>query len=162
MSASTATLPEGAVTPGPCPGTGPKALAAFALIQEKWTLRIVHVLRAGPLGFNRLKRDVGGINSTTLAQRLVLLEQAGLVRKTVQSTMPPRTSYALIEAGRALDPIVDAIAAWGERYLPDAPAGCPDGDGDCPVDPLGERDSLGAGRAAVTRRDRIAHEPGRD
>jgi len=51
----------------------------------------------------------------------------GLVCKTVQSTMPPRTSYELTEAGRALAPIIVAIAAWGERYLPDETAACEEG-----------------------------------
>jgi DNA-binding HxlR family transcriptional regulator len=122
----------------PCQGQGPKALTAFILVQEKWTLRIVHALRPGPIGFNQMKRDVGGINSTTLAQRLVLLEQAGLLHKTVQSTMPPRTSYELTAAGHALAPIIDAIATWGERYLPDAPTAWADGDGACPADLPGE------------------------
>ncbi len=135
MTAPTAILPEGAIAPALCAGTSSKGLTAFALVQEKWTLRIVHVLRAGPLGFNRVKRDVVGINSTTLAQRLVLLEQVGLLHKTVQSTMPPRTSYELTAAGRALEPIIEAIAAWGDRYLPDSPAAGAGGDGDCPDAP---------------------------
>jgi len=136
MSSSPAIPPEEAAMSASCPS--PKALAAFILIQEKWTLRIVYALRPGPLGFNRIKRDVGGVNSTTLAQRLVLLEQVGLLRKTVHSTMPPRTSYELTAAGHALEPIIDALAAWGERHLPDAPAEWADGDGECQADPSDE------------------------
>ena len=40
------------------------------------------------------------------------------MRKTAQSTMPPRTSYVLTEVRRALAPIIEAIAMWGERSLP--------------------------------------------
>ena len=142
-----------------CSGLSPKALTAFMLMQEKWTLRIVCALRHGPIGFNRMKRDVGGVNSTTLAQRLVLLEQTGLLHKTVQSTMPPRTSYELTAAGRALEPIIDTIVAWGERHLPDAPAGCAVGDGDC-------QDSLlaggPAGPCALHPPDAVAHEADQD
>ncbi len=134
MSSPTTIPPEDTAAPASCPRQSSKALTAFILVQEKWTLRIVNALRPGPLGFNRMKRDVGGVNSTTLAQRLVLLEQVGLLHKTVQSTMPPRTSYELTAAGHALAPIIDAIAAWGELHLPDAPAGWADGDGDCPTD----------------------------
>lgn len=97
---------------------------ALALVQEKWTLRIIYALSHGPVGFNEMSRNAGRVNSTTLAQRLVHLERVGLVRKTVQSTMPPRTSYELTEAGRALGPIIVSIAAWGERFLPDLPADC--------------------------------------
>jgi len=113
---------EAARASASCPGLSAKATTAFGLLQEKWTLFIVFALLHGPAGFNEMSRNAGGINSTTLAQRLVLLEQAGLVRKTVQSTMPPRTSYDLTEAGRALSPIIMDIAAWGERYLEDRTA----------------------------------------
>lgn len=124
MSQTTRHQPEPAAAPASCPGLSARAASAFSLLQEKWTLFIVSALLHGPAGFNEMSRNAGRINSTTLAQRLILLEQAGLVRKTVQSTMPPRTSYALTEAGRALDPIVEAIAAWGERYLPDHTPPC--------------------------------------
>ena len=107
-----------------CRGLSAKGGAAFSLLQEKWALFIVATLLHGPSGFNEMSRTAGRINSTTLAQRLVQLEQAGLLRKTVQSTMPPRTSYELTEAGHALQPIIEGIAAWGERYMPDRAAPC--------------------------------------
>jgi DNA-binding HxlR family transcriptional regulator len=88
------------------------------LLQEKWVLLIVHQLLHGPVGFNELCRKAEGVNTTTLSQRLDLLEQAGLVVKTIHSYMPPRTSYELTEAGKALQPVLKAIEAWSERYLP--------------------------------------------
>ncbi len=87
------------------------------LLQEKWTLHIVHSLLAGAKGFNELGRDIGGCNPTTLTQRLERLEAFGIVEKTVQSTMPPRTRYTLTEAGLALQGIIDAVDSWGQRYL---------------------------------------------
>ncbi len=107
-----------------CPPLNTKLMHALGLLQEKWTLFIVAALLHGPRGFNEMGRNAGRVNSTTLAQRLAHLEQAGLLRKTVHSTMPPRTSYELTEAGRALQPAIEAIAAWGERYMPDQPMGC--------------------------------------
>src|SRR5438105_15859105 len=92
-----------------CPGLDEPATQRLAngmsLLQEKWVLGIVHALLRGPIGFNEMSRAAGRVNSATLAHRLVLLEQAGLVRKTIHSTMPPRTSYALTEAGCALQPV---------------------------------------------------------
>ena len=79
-------------------------------------LPIVYSLLAGPTGFSELMRR-GNINTTTLTQRLNLLEQAGLLVKTIHSTMPPRTSYELTEAGLALKPLLDSIAEWSQRYL---------------------------------------------
>ena len=86
------------------------------LLQEKWVLMIVFSLLGGPLSFCDLMRR-GTINTTTLTQRLHLLEEAGLLTKTVHSAMPPRTSYALTGGGHALKPILDAIAEWSSAHL---------------------------------------------
>ena len=86
------------------------------LLQEKWVLMIVHCLLAGSISFSELMRR-GSVNTTTLTQRLNLLEQAGVLVKTIHSTMPPRTSYELTEAGLALGPILESIAEWSGKYL---------------------------------------------
>lgn len=104
----------------PC-GVPAKLHAAFGLLQEKWVLSIVYVLMRGPVGFNEVGRGAGSVNASTLAQRLARLEKAGLVKKTVHSTMPPRTSYELTGAGRDLRPVVDALVKWSEKHG----AGCP-------------------------------------
>ncbi len=88
----------------------------FGLLQEKWAMFIVYVLMRGPVGFNEIARSAGAVNPTTLAQRLVRLEQNGLVKKTVQSVMPPRTIYELTQAGIALRPVLDAIEAWSRCH----------------------------------------------
>jgi DNA-binding HxlR family transcriptional regulator len=102
----------------------PRLACALSLLQEKWTLFILHALMSGPLGFNETGRTVGPVNTTTLSQRLSRLEHAGLVRKTIHSTMPPRTSYELTEAGRAFRPVLAAIAQWSEQHMPEPPPDC--------------------------------------
>lgn len=94
----------------------PQLVRGVLLLQEKWVLLIIHSLLQGPLGFCELNRRAEGVNATTLSQRLDLLEQSGLIVKTIHSTMPPRTSYDLTEVGRALKPVLDAIKAWSEKY----------------------------------------------
>lgn len=112
----------------PCQLTAQTAafLRGALLLQEKWVLLIVHSLLGGSISFNELMRR-GGVNTTTLAQRLNLLEGAGVLTKTIHSTMPPRTSYALTEAGQALRPVLNAIAEWGAAHLP-----AREGVGECP------------------------------
>lgn len=90
---------------------------AIQLLQEKWTMHIVRALLPGPVGFNQLGRLVGGVNPATLAQRLDRLAEIGLVTKTVRSTMPPRTSYELTDAGVELQSVIDEIDGWGRRHL---------------------------------------------
>ena len=90
--------------------------ASIELLQEKWTLHIIRALLQGPQGFNELGRSVGA-NPSTLAQRLEHLETIGIVRRTVQSVMPPRTSYALTPAGVGLQEVIDTLASMGNRQL---------------------------------------------
>lgn len=115
--------------PAACSRHAPSAKLANALglLQEKWTFFIVFALLHGPVGFNEMSRKAGDVNTTTLAQRLARLEQAGLVHKTIHSTMPPRTSYELTEAGCALQTVIEAIATWSDRYMPDQPPECAEG-----------------------------------
>ncbi|HUR93036.1 MAG TPA: helix-turn-helix domain-containing protein [Gemmatimonadales bacterium] len=90
--------------------------ASIELLQEKWNLHIIRALLGGPMGFNDLGRAVGA-NPTTLAQRLERLERLGVLERSVHSVMPPRTSYALTCAGRALQEVIDAIDRWGKDHL---------------------------------------------
>ncbi|HEX2913323.1 MAG TPA: helix-turn-helix domain-containing protein [Chloroflexia bacterium] len=94
-----------------------KLYMSFMLLQEKWVLFIIQSLLERPLGFNEISRKAVNVCTTTLSQRLSLLEKTGLVTRTVQSTMPPRTSYELTEAGRGLEVVIEAIREWGEKYV---------------------------------------------
>ena len=97
-----------------------KWVSGVLLLQEKWILFIVYSLMEGPLGFNELSRRARGVNTTTLSQRLELLEREGIVTKRIHSTIPPRTSYTLTEAGCGLKRVIEAIGSWSEEFLVDA------------------------------------------
>ncbi len=90
---------------------------AIQLLQEKWIMHIVRALLEGPKGFNELGREIGGCNPTTLAQRLEKLEDLGLIDKMICSVMPPKSSYSLTDAGKALQDVIDAIHGWAHEYL---------------------------------------------
>lgn len=107
MSATIRPIEEAAFCP---------AAEAINILQEKWTLFIIRSLLNGAQGFNELSRSVG-CNQATLAQRLEKLEERGIVRKTVHSTMPPRTSYELSAAGFALQGVIVEIDSWARQYL---------------------------------------------
>lgn len=94
---------------------------AFLLLQEKWVLFTLYNLSQGVTGFNELSRCGVGVNPTTLSQTLGLLEAAGLITRTVHSTIPPKTAYELTAAGRAMKPILEELGEWSERYLSDLP-----------------------------------------
>ena len=97
-----------------------KWIRGVLLLQEKWILFIVSSLVDGPIGFNELSRRARGVNTTTLSQRMDLLEREGIVTKTIYSTIPPRTSYELTDAGKGLRKVNDAIAEWSAEFLSDS------------------------------------------
>jgi len=93
------------------------ALAATAnLIGDTYILLILRDLSLGPCRFVALERTAG-INSRTLTERLRRLEHDGLIRRTMYPEIPPRVEYDLTEKGVALLPILDAMRAYGERWL---------------------------------------------
>lgn len=90
---------------------------AIEILQEKWTLHIVHALLTGPKGFNELGREIGGCNPTTLTQRLARLESLGLVHRPASQEASLRCGYALTESGLGLSRVISAIRSWAVSNL---------------------------------------------
>lgn len=81
-------------------------------IGDKWTVLVVSMLGNGPMRFNELRREIGGVSQRMLTLTLRGLERDGLVTRTVYPTVPPRVDYELTELGKTLlEPIV-GVAAW--------------------------------------------------
>ena len=85
------------------------------LIGNKWKLLIIRNLMVRPWRFNELQRDLDGISQKVLTDSLRSMAD-GLVTRTVYPEVPPRVEYALSDLGRSLQPILDAMRAWGEQY----------------------------------------------
>jgi DNA-binding HxlR family transcriptional regulator len=88
------------------------------LLGDTWTLLIVRDLMSGSKRFGQLQESLGHVSPKTLSHRLKVLEQADLLTRTAFSEIPPRVEYTLTEKGEALSGIIEAMAAFGERYLP--------------------------------------------
>jgi DNA-binding HxlR family transcriptional regulator len=96
--------------------TSPKSYGQYCpisrtlgMLGERWSLLIVRDLLAGTTRFNDLARSLPGISRGLLAKRLRQLEAAGVVERL-------GTRYLLTEAGRGLEPVVDALSAWGAQW----------------------------------------------
>ncbi len=87
----------------------------LARIGDKWSVLVVSRLGAGPLRFNELRRQIGGISQRMLTLTLRALERDGLITRTVFPTIPPRVDYALTALGRDLLDPVSALGAWAIR-----------------------------------------------
>ena len=89
------------------------------VLGDRWSLLIVRdLLFAEQLRYADLAGIPEAIPTNTLADRLRRLEEAGIVARSRYSDRPPRYSYRLTAQGRALGPVLDAMATWGADHLP--------------------------------------------
>lgn len=87
---------------------------AAGLLERRWTVSILWASYEGALRFNEFKQSLGEIPPRTLAQRLVELEEAGVLERRVIDARPPRVEYRLTEDGRRLKHVVDAVVRFAE------------------------------------------------
>lgn len=95
---------------------------AMAVIGNKWHPVIVHrLLKRGPLRFNELANEIGGVTNKVLSESLEDLQQKGLVERSVINEKPVQVQYTLTERGQSLDSVIHALAEWGKNNLRPAP-----------------------------------------
>ena len=82
------------------------------LLMGPWTTYILWVLHSnGPTRFGELKRRVAGISAKMLTERLRMLEEAGMVLRDHQPTVPPQVTYSLTPRGQELRLVLDELLA---------------------------------------------------
>lgn len=91
--------------------------ATLSFLDGKWKGVILFHLMEGTLRFNELRRKLPAITQRMLTKQLRELEDCGLVSRTVYPVVPPRVDYALTPLGKSLEPVIRALAAWGEENV---------------------------------------------
>jgi DNA-binding HxlR family transcriptional regulator len=80
------------------------------IISGKWTLLIIRDL-------TKLERSLCGISPKTLSERLTALENEDVLRRHAYAEVPPKVEYSLTEKGQALVEVIEAMRAYGKRWL---------------------------------------------
>ena len=88
----------------------------FAMLSGQWTLHILWLLRIEPTRFGVLKRQLEGISSKVLTDRLRRLEKQGLIYRDYNPTIPPEVTYGLTERGQDLHVLLDSLNALGQKW----------------------------------------------
>lgn len=87
------------------------------LLMGPWTTYILWVLHSdGPTRFGALKRRVTGISAKMLTERLRMLEEAGVVSRHHQPSVPPQVTYSLTERGLELRQVLNELSALALRW----------------------------------------------
>lgn len=81
------------------------------LLSDTWTMRIMCSLLEGSKRFSELERELSGISTRTLTNKLRILEQAGLAEKAQTGT------YVTTPKGKGLRGIQRAMRRYSEQFL---------------------------------------------
>lgn len=92
----------------------------FNLLTGPWTMYILWLIRTnGVMRFGAIRKELQGISAKVLTERLRMLEEAGILSRHVEPTIPPKVSYSYTEQGAELNDLLDQINAlakeWAER-----------------------------------------------
>jgi DNA-binding HxlR family transcriptional regulator len=89
----------------------------LSVIRSKWQVLILRDLMAnGTMRFKELQRSIGKVSQKVLTDNLRAMEDYGIVHREVFAEVPPRVEYSLTETGQTLQPVLDAMWAWGKGY----------------------------------------------
>ncbi len=77
----------------------------------KWTVRVLAAIRAGVQRPGALERELAGISTKVLNERLRKLSRFGVIERCAYPEVPPRVEYRLTAYGRRFSKILDAVEA---------------------------------------------------
>ena len=89
---------------------------AADVIGDPCSLLVVRDLLEEPRRFGDLN-DRLGMSTRTLTKTLRRLEELDFITRTEHATVPPRVEYSLTKKGLALRPTLEAMRAFGKKYL---------------------------------------------
>ena len=87
----------------------------------KWKMPIICILAdSSSKRYSVIKRRLGSVTNTMLAQSLRDLEAAGIVSRTQYNEIPPHVEYSLTEKGKRSLPMLTAAADWAVHEIAEA------------------------------------------
>lgn len=89
---------------------------AAEIFADRWMVLILRELLAEISQFNELERGLPGVSRSLLAERLRRLARCGVLERGDAAGRGRPVAYRLTEAGRALQPVIDAMGEWGARW----------------------------------------------
>jgi DNA-binding HxlR family transcriptional regulator len=99
-------------TPSPCAIGG-----LLELLTRPWTLHIFWSLSTnGPMRFGVLRKNVAGISSRVLTERLRTLENKGFVFRHYQPTIPPAVTYGITDRMKDIEKVLAQLEELARKW----------------------------------------------
>jgi DNA-binding HxlR family transcriptional regulator len=86
---------------------------------DRWTFVIVRDLAMGKARFGELLKSPERIPTNVLTDRLLRLEEFGLIERRAYQQHPARFEYGLTQKGAELLPVLQAICRWANTHIPE-------------------------------------------
>jgi len=97
--------------------------SSLDLLGDRWSLLILRdMIYFGKKTYGEFLSSEEGIARNILADRLVRLQEGGLITKIPLAADKRKDEYKLLEAGRAVVPILLDLAEWGALHRKNAQA----------------------------------------
>ncbi len=94
----------------------------ISLLSGPWTVYILWVLHSnGPMRFGQIKKEMPKISAKVLTERLRMLEEAGVLDRAQETTIPPRVTYSFTSRGQELHAMLDQINDIARSWAADKP-----------------------------------------
>src|SRR5207245_9462742 len=93
------------------------AIESITKVGNELRLAAVSSVIQGPLRFSGILNVAKGLDPKSLSRVLKYLASEEIVRRDVLSTQPVAVQYSLTEKGRQLEPVVEALRVWRERWI---------------------------------------------
>jgi len=93
-------------------------------LTRPWTLHILWTLSTnGPTRFGALRRNVSGISSRVLTERLRALEEKGFLYRDYKPTIPPEVTYGLTKRVKDIQKVLSELGRLAQKWqMEDAPS----------------------------------------
>jgi DNA-binding HxlR family transcriptional regulator len=86
-------------------------------LARPWTMHILWTLcQRGPTRFGALRRQVEGISSRVLTERLRILEKKGFVYRDYQPSIPPAVTYGLTKRMNEMKKILGELDRLARKW----------------------------------------------
>ena len=95
----------------------PKYEKAFELLGKKWTGLIIRTLLSESKRFSDISEMIPNVSAKVLTDRFRELEKEGIIVRNVYPEIPVRIEYKLTEMGKSLEPALDEIQKWAEKWI---------------------------------------------
>ncbi len=91
---------------------------SMEIVGDKWTIEILVIVFMRIGSFTEIQR-FSGVSSNVLSDRLGRLLRLGLLRQTAPGEAGRTGAYRITDKGVAFYPVLLAIQAWADEWLPD-------------------------------------------